>query len=72
MQYSNPVERKQWNAFKLAFRKAHPDLKRDTQYYKRLRSHYNERDCKTLDEWLAPIEAFIGAPSQPPAPELLR
>ena len=66
MEHCNPAERKAWNKFKLEFRKSQPNLKHDAKYYQRLRLHYNERDCKTLDEWLV-----VTVPMKVPAYALL-
>ena len=54
MEHGNAAERQRYNAFKLAFRKSHPELKRDTRHYEHVRALYKAQGDTTLDVWLEP------------------
>ena len=46
------VERKRWNACKLAYRKSHPTENRNFKYYENVRNVYKEQGVSTLSTWL--------------------
>ena len=53
MEHCNAAGRKRYNAFKLEFRKSHPDTKRDARYYEFVRALYKAQGVRTLEPWLA-------------------
>ena len=58
--YPDQKERKRWNRFKLAFRRAHPHAKRGNTYHKRVHAAYEAQANSTLDQWLSPVDSNGG------------
>ena len=51
-QQEDIMDRKRWNAFKYAYRKAHPNVIRDSKYYAHVRKAYKQQGVPTLSTWL--------------------